>query len=84
VKTPNSSFFSRVPAPHVDLVPFLEATLNEFGAERLLWGSDWPVCTQEEPYAVAVSSVDLALAGASQAEREAVFAGNFDRIFGHH
>ena len=83
VKTPNSSFFSRAPAPHVDLVPFLEATLKEFGATRLLWGSDWPVCTQEEPYPAATSSIDLALAAASDAEREAVFADNFDRIFGH-
>lgn len=25
------------------LVPFLDAALDAFGAERLMWGSDWPV-----------------------------------------
>lgn len=24
--------------------PFLDATFEAFGAERLVWGSDWPVC----------------------------------------
>jgi predicted TIM-barrel fold metal-dependent hydrolase len=25
--------------------PYLDATMEAFGADRLLWGSDWPVCT---------------------------------------
>ena len=83
VKTPNSSFFSGAPAPHSDLLPFLEAALDEFGFDRVLWGSDWPVCTRDEPYSAAVSPTDLALTGATDTERDAVFAGNFDRIFGH-
>ncbi|QGN58801.1 amidohydrolase [Nostocoides sp. HKS02] len=82
VKTPNSSFFSGVPAPHADLVPFLRAALDTFGSHRVLWGSDWPVCARDEPYSASVSPTDLALAGASDAERHAVFAGNFDDIFG--
>jgi predicted TIM-barrel fold metal-dependent hydrolase len=83
VKTPNSSFFSAVPPPHVDLAPFLEAALRDFGAARVLWGSDWPVCTLEEPYSAAISPTDVALASATQAERDAVFGGNFDRIFNY-
>jgi L-fuconolactonase len=83
VKTPNSSFFSAAPHPHADLVPFLDVALHEFGAARVLWGSDWPVCTLEEPYSAAVSPTDIALASATPAERDAVFGGNFDRIFGH-
>jgi predicted TIM-barrel fold metal-dependent hydrolase len=83
VKTPNSSFFSAAPPPHTDLTPFLEAALREFGSARVLWGSDWPVCTLEEPYAAASLPTDAALASATQAERDAVFGGNFDRIFGY-
>jgi L-fuconolactonase len=82
VKTPNSSFFSGEPAPHTDLVPFLRAALAAFGSHRVLWGSDWPVCARDEPYSAAVSPTDLALDGATDAERDAVFAGNFDDIFG--
>jgi predicted TIM-barrel fold metal-dependent hydrolase len=83
VKTPNSSFFSAAPPPHVDLVPFLEAALRNFGAARVLWGSDWPVCTLGELYSAAISPTDVALASATQAERDAVFGGNFNRIFSY-
>ena len=28
-----------------DIAPYLEVVLSAFGAERLMFGSDWPVCT---------------------------------------
>lgn len=82
VKTPNSSFFSAMPPPHTDLVPFISAAMSSFGAERLLWGSDWPVCTQREPYGAAIAPTDQALASYPDSDKHAVFAGNFTRIFG--
>jgi L-fuconolactonase len=82
VKTPNSSAFSATTLPHSDLLPFIEAVLRSFGAKRLLWGSDWPVCVEREPYGAAIAPTDQALATYTDADKHAVFAGNFSRIFG--
>lgn len=82
VKTPNSSFFSATTLPHADLLPFIEAVLRSFGAKRLLWGSDWPVCIEREPYGAAIAPTDQALASYTDSDKHAVFAGNFARIFG--
>lgn len=34
-----------------DLMPYLGAAVERFGAQRLMWGSDWPVCTLAASYA---------------------------------
>ena len=33
-----------------DLQPYLEITLEAFGPARLMFGSDWPVCTAAASY----------------------------------
>jgi L-fuconolactonase len=76
-KTPDSAFFSAGPAPHLDLIPFLERALDAFGASRVLWGSDWPVAD----YATSLEPVATLLAGAAEADRRAVLRGNFERVF---
>ncbi len=35
---------------HVDFRPYLEIILSAFGTERVMWGSDWPVCTADIAY----------------------------------
>jgi predicted TIM-barrel fold metal-dependent hydrolase len=34
--------FSRLPAPHEDAWPFVEALIGAFTLDRCLWASDWP------------------------------------------
>ena len=34
-----------------DLVPYVEAGLEAFGSQRVMYGSDWPVCTLAATYA---------------------------------
>ena len=34
--------FSRAPWPHDDALPYVAAVLRSFGAQRCIWGSDWP------------------------------------------
>ncbi len=34
----------------VDFRPYLETVLAAFGPARVMWGSDWPVCTADLPY----------------------------------
>lgn len=58
-----------------DLVPYTSVVLDAFGAERLLFGSDWPVVTLAATYKEAVDSTLDALAGLSDAERERLMGG---------
>jgi predicted TIM-barrel fold metal-dependent hydrolase len=83
LKTPDSSFFSRQPPPYPDLRPFLEIALTEFGPERILWASDWPLCVQAASYAVAREPAEGLLAQRGLGEWEAVFSENFQRVFRH-
>jgi len=55
-----------------ELVSCLRRALDWFGAERCLFGSDWPVCTLAADYGRVLGLVTAALAGASESERAAV------------
>jgi L-fuconolactonase len=44
-----------------DLRPYADEALRLFGAERLMFGSDWPVCTLASPYEKWVSVANLIL-----------------------
>ena len=65
------------------LVPYVAHAAEVFGPERLLFGSDWPVCLLAAGYAEVVAAATEALdrAGLSPAEREAVFGANADRLY---
>jgi len=53
-----------------------------FGADRLLYGSDWPVSTLGGGAGTWRSIVDAVTATWPDAERRALFAGNASRIYG--
>lgn len=56
-----------------DLRPVAETMLASFGDDRVLFGSDWPVCLLSASYAEVAATAREALSGVS-AER--VFGGN--------
>jgi L-fuconolactonase len=58
-----------------DLVPYADHLLDRFGADRVMFGSDWPVCTLRAEYAEVVATAEELLAGFGVAERAAVFGG---------
>jgi len=55
--------------------PFLETALEAFGPDRLLWGSDWPVCLVASSYARWKRVVDDFVAALSASERARVLGG---------
>jgi len=65
------------------LVPYVRHAADVFGPERLLFGSDWPVCLLAASYAEVVAAAEWALDGAGLApsEREAVFGANASRVY---
>jgi L-fuconolactonase len=66
-----------------DLEPFLDVVLEAFGPERLLFGSDWPVCLLAASYARVVDAVQAwADDRLGEPERAALFGGNAVRVYG--
>ena len=65
-----------------DFVPYMEAALEAFSPRRLLFGSDWPVCTLSAPYGDVVGIVDDFLARLSPDEQAAIRGGNAVRVYG--
>ncbi|WP_208978000.1 amidohydrolase family protein [Labrenzia sp. 011] len=65
-----------------DLRPYVDHLLASFGADRLIWGSDWPVCTLAATYADWVAATDRLLAGLSEAQARCVLHDNAVRVYG--
>jgi L-fuconolactonase len=57
-----------------DLRPFVASVVDWFGAGRLMFGSDWPVCLLATSYEGVVGALQEALGSMS--------AGDLERIFG--
>lgn len=55
------------------LRPYAETILNEFGPSRVMFGSDWPVCTLAANYAQVLSTAEALTASLTDADRDAVF-----------
>jgi L-fuconolactonase len=55
--------------------PFVETALELFGPDRLMVGSDWPVCELVATYADAMAAMAECLSGLSPTERAAVEGG---------
>jgi L-fuconolactonase len=61
--------------------PYLLHALEVFGPDRCMFGSDWPVATMTTEYQRWHDLVDDLVAGCSQAETDAVFAGTATRVY---
>jgi L-fucono-1,5-lactonase len=59
-----------------DLQPYVDHALASFGAGRLLFGTDWPVCLLAGSYAEVLDAAETTLGALSTDERAAVFGGN--------
>jgi L-fuconolactonase len=65
-----------------DLRPYADALFDAFGPERLMFGSDWPVCLLAASYGQVITAAEELTAGLSGAERAAVFGGTAARTYG--
>ena len=64
-----------------DLRPFVEHVIGAFGWDRVVWGSDWPVCTLTASLSLWVAATHAITRGASVEEREKLFAANARRLW---
>jgi L-fuconolactonase len=65
-----------------DLRPYADVALEAFGPERVMFGSDWPVCLLAAPYGRVFEVARELTSHLSAAERDAVFGGTAARTYG--
>jgi L-fuconolactonase len=58
-----------------------DVVLSAFGADRVMYGSDWPVCLLASDYPGVIGLARVLTAGLSAAEQAAVFAGTAARVY---
>jgi L-fuconolactonase len=55
---------------------------SAFGADRLMFGSDWPVCLLAATYEQVKQLIDNYVKEFSQSDQEKIFGGNAARFYG--
>jgi L-fuconolactonase len=59
-----------------DFLPYLDAVTNAFGTNRIMFGSDWPVCLVAASYKAVLGIVKDYYASFSPTEQESIFGLN--------
>jgi len=65
-----------------DFRPYLDEVFEAFPIERLMWGSDWPVCLLAGSYEQVFQLVNEYTAHLTAPQRDALFGGTAARFYG--
>jgi L-fuconolactonase len=63
------------------LFPYIDTALQAFGPDRLLYGSDWPVCLQATSLPRWIGVLERALTGCSDEELCRIFHDNANALY---
>ncbi len=63
------------------ITPYMDVAFESFGPDRLMIGSDWPVCLVASSYERVIGIVKQYLKRRSPEERQAVMGGNAQRFW---
>ncbi|MCO6007979.1 amidohydrolase family protein [Actinoallomurus purpureus] len=64
-----------------DLRPYADIVLDAFGPDRLMFGSDWPVCLLAATYADILATAEQLTSGLNDDETSAVLGGTATRSY---
>lgn len=65
-----------------DVALYVQTVIDKFGTDRLMFGSDWPVCLQAGSFTEMLEMVRAALpASLTRAQIDAILGGNAARIY---
>ena len=64
-----------------DFTPALDTVLELFGADRLMFATDWPVCLLSASYAQTFEIIDRWSQSLSESERSLVFGATAQRVY---
>src|SRR5665647_621522 len=59
-----------------DFFPYLDVVLEVFGIDRVMYGSDWPVCLVAASYKAQLSIIMKYISNLSKSEQEAILGQN--------
>ena len=65
-----------------ELEPYLDVVFSAFGVERIMFGSDWPVCLVAGTYEQVVELVERYTSHLSTDQKAAVFGNNGAAFYG--
>ena len=65
-----------------DFKRYFEVVLNAFGAERIMYGSDWPVCKLAATYEQVAKLAEHVIQDLSPSEKEKFWAFNAKKAYG--
>ena len=65
-----------------DFKPYLDVVFDAFGADRLMFGSDWPVCLLAATYRQVKQIIEQYMKGFSQSDKEKIFGGSAACFYG--
>lgn len=65
-----------------DLKPYVEKVIELFGINRVMFGSDWPVCLLAGTYDRVFEAIQMCLSGLSERERALILGENARRFYG--
>ncbi len=65
-----------------DFVPYLDVVFASFGTNRLLFGSDWPVCLLSGSYGEVKGIVDRYISALSEEEKNKIMGKNAAKFYG--
>lgn len=72
--------FSHLEYPYLDVAEVVRRIADAFGADRLMWGSDFPWIVDRPGYRACLELIDHHLPALSPAERTAVLGDNIRRV----
>ncbi|WP_330309170.1 MULTISPECIES: amidohydrolase family protein [unclassified Streptomyces] len=67
--------------PLAELRPYADTVLDAFGSNRLMYGSDWPVCTLAATYSGVGDIAAGLIVELSDDERAEIFGGTATRVY---
>jgi L-fuconolactonase len=65
-----------------DLRPYVKRAIGWFGADRCIFGSDWPVCLMAASYEEVIGALRDLTSDLKSIDKEAVFGANATRVYG--
>lgn len=81
IKLPGFGEFCELPHPFAHIPPLVEMTLEAFGPQRIMWGSDWPPVSAREGYKNSLQFPLAYLAQLSAEEKAWIFGRTAQRIW---
>ena len=81
IKLPGFGEFCHLPCPFQQVPPLAEMTLEAFGAQRTMWGSDWPPVSSREGFDNSLAFPLNYLSGLSADERAWIFGKTAQKVW---